>query len=86
MDEFLLLDQEVSLLGTLDPACKEIEDVFSISDKKLLGGLMGKQGAGKKDILLLVQEHLASQKKLPIEEATLKRMRKILTDIDGFSR
>ena len=83
-ENFLLLDNEVSLLGTHDPSCTEIENIFSPSDKKAIGALVGKETATKKDILALVQEHLASRKKLPIENATLKRMRQLLTLLDKF--
>lgn len=83
-DEFFLLDNEVSLLGALEPECSEIEDIFSSIDKAALGALVGKEAATKKDILALVQEHLASGKKLPIEHATLKRMKHLLTVLDGF--
>ena len=83
-EEFFLVDNEVSLLGTHDPTCSEIESIFSPADKAALGALVGKSTATKKDILGLVQEHLASQKKLPIESATLNRMRKLLTVLDKF--
>ena len=83
-EDFFLSDNEISLLGTLEPTCNEIEDVFSARDKASLGALVGKKTAAKKDIMALVQEHLASEKKLSIEDATLKRMRQLLNVLEKF--
>ena len=85
-EEFFLSEEEISLLGDHEANYKEIEDVFSNLDKTALGALVGKQTVSKKDILALVQEHLASQKKLPIEQETLNRMNQLLTVLDNFQR
>ncbi|WP_170324969.1 ATP-dependent nuclease [Ruegeria arenilitoris] len=85
-DDFFLLDNEISLLGSLDSACSEIEDIFSSTDKEKMGALVGKTTASKKDILVLVQEYLSSRKKLPLENTTIQRVRELLNRLDKFQQ
>lgn len=87
-EDFLLADHEVSLLGELDPKLREIEDLFTPDDLKLmklmkLDGM--KRSAAKKSILLCFQENLASGTEVALTKQTIERAKGLLVSIQKFS-
>lgn len=81
---FLLRDNEITQIGAIQPGVKEVESLFSPEDLKKISDYIGKEKVSKKDILRVFQEAIASNKKVPLTGATVKRIKAFLKLLEQF--
>lgn len=79
---FALNESEVTTLAQLDPSISVIEDVFTDKNRDQLTG--GATQKAKAALLRHAQECVASEKVPQLQEATLKRMKRVLSGLSSF--
>ena len=73
-------------LQELNSKLKEIENLFNDEDRKRISKILGKSSkASKKDILSVIQEHLAANKKVKLTVDFSRAAKKLIREVDDFS-
>ncbi|MCV2874663.1 AAA family ATPase [Rhodobacteraceae bacterium XHP0102] len=84
--EFLLSDNEISLISDFDPNLEEVEDLFTADDLNKMGLNATKGNATKKGILLAFQEGLSSDADILLSKNTIDRAKTLLAQLEAFSK
>ncbi len=84
--DYFLSENEVVTLQELNSKLKEIENLFNDEDRKRISKILGKSSkASKKDILSVIQEHLAANKKVKLTVDFSRAAKKLIREVDDFS-
>lgn len=83
--DYFLGSHEIALLGELIPGIRKVENIFRNEDlKKMVDCRQGASKMSKKEILTLVQEHLAAGKSMDLAEGFAEHAKGIISKLREF--
>jgi len=85
--DYFLSEIEVTTLRDLSSNLKEIEDLFNDEDRKRISKILAKSSkTTKKDILTVMQEHLASGKRVKLTADFSRKAKKLIKEVENYSK